>query len=165
MTNENWVEVAIGLGSNLNQPADQIHQACSALKTHPTIQNFILSDLYTSRPQGPQDQPDFINAAARFKTSLAPLELLQLLQQLEQQQGRVKHRHWGERVIDLDILLYGDQQLELPGLVVPHVQMTLRDFVLLPLNNIWPDATIPGKGVLSTYIAQLPEHFLIKNDD
>lgn len=89
------------------------------------------------------DQPDYINAVAEITTSLAPLELLNQLQSLEQSQGRIKRRHWGERCIDLDILLYGDEELQSERLNLPHHEMTNRSFVVQPLLEIAPDLRLP----------------------
>lgn len=154
------VEVAIGLGSNLDNPRQQVLTACEFLANCEEVQDFVVSKLLISKPQGPQDQPDFVNACARFKTHLSAAELLEFLQQIEQKHQRIKRRHWGERTLDLDILLYGKRQITQPGLVVPHIEMTNRDFVLLPLLEIWPDVQIPGKGSLRQAIDQLENHFV-----
>lgn len=157
---DNWVEVAIGLGSNLDNPQQQVLSAAEMLANSPQISDFVCSKLLISKPQGPQDQPDFVNACARFKTNLAPLDLLAFLQNIEQQHHRVKLRKWGERTLDLDILLYGDQQISLPNLQIPHLEMHNRDFVLLPLFEIWPTAEIPGKPSLQQLINQLNQRFI-----
>jgi len=133
--------VYLGLGSNLNQPMQQIKQAIEALSCHPLIQVLAQSSLYESLPLGPQDQPNFINAVIKISTSLTPQQLLLLCQNIEQQHGRVKTRHWGERTLDIDILLYGEQLIDLPELKIPHPQMHKRNFVLLPLLEIAPELT------------------------
>lgn len=156
-----WFRVAVGLGSNLDDPAQQIRAAVQSLQALGSVRQFSLSDLWHSKPQGPQDQPDFVNAVCVFETCLTPEALLMSLQVIEQKQGRIKQRHWGERLIDLDILLYADQRIEQPGLVVPHPCMTQRDFVLIPLAQVWPQDQIPGLGSLKELIAQLDQSFIL----
>lgn len=134
----------IGLGSNLNAPALQIEQALEALAALPQSRVLRHSALYASPPLGPIDQPDYLNAVAELETTLPPLELLDALQAIEQAQGRVRERHWGERVIDLDLLLYGDVRMQSERLTLPHVGMTERAFVLRPLAELMPDMRLPG---------------------
>ena len=93
---------------------------------------------------GPQDQPDFINAVVEIETTLKPHDLLSLCQQLEQQAQRVRLRHWGERSLDVDVLLYGDEQVDSPTLTVPHPGITQRNFVLIPLAELNPTVKING---------------------
>lgn len=162
MSVADWVDVAVGLGSNLDNPDQQLLQACKTLSSSPLVKGFRCSGFFYSKPQGPQDQPDFVNAVCRFSTSLPPQDLLDWLQQIEQQQGRVKYRHWGERLIDLDILLYGDQLIQKPGLVIPHRHLSERDFVLVPLAEIWSDVVIPGMGGVQTLLSQLEQRFVIE---
>ncbi len=138
------IDVFIGIGSNLDDPKHQVLTAIERLKKLPDSRWQGVSRLYASRPQGPQDQPDFVNAVAWVKTQLAPLALLDALQDIEQTQGKVKKRHWGERLIDLDVLLYGDQVIDNARLRVPHPFMTERDFVLLPLMDLLPDGRMPS---------------------
>lgn len=102
------------------------------------------SSLYSSRPVGPQDQPDFVNAVAVLETRLSPLALLDQLQALEQRHRRERKRHWGPRTLDLDLLLYGDRVLNLPRLVVPHLWLCERAFVVQPMLEIDPELRLPG---------------------
>jgi 2-amino-4-hydroxy-6-hydroxymethyldihydropteridine diphosphokinase len=139
----------IGLGSNLNAPARQIEQALAALATLPQSRLLRHSALYASPPLGPPDQPDYLNAVAELETTLSPLNVLDALQAIEQAQGRVRGRHWGERVIDLDLLLYGDVQMQSERLTLPHAGMTERAFVLRPLAELVPNMRLPGGAVLS----------------
>jgi len=141
----------IGLGSNLEQPQEQVQQACKALGELPDSHLVAVSSLYRSAPVGPQDQPDFINAVAILDTCLAPEALLDQLQQQEQQQGRVRHRHWGERTIDLDILLYGNQTLNTERLIIPHAELHKRSFVVIPLLELAPELVLPGGLPLQQY--------------
>ena len=159
--NKPWFRIAIGLGSNLNDPAKQIKIAVQSLQALTSIRQLVLSELWASKPQGPQDQPDFVNAVGVCETCLTPEALLACLQKIENEQGRIKRRHWGERLIDLDILLYADLQIEQPGLVVPHPYMTKRDFVLIPLAQVWPENNLPGLGKLEELIAQLDQSFIL----
>lgn len=135
------VRVYIGLGSNLNNPAQQINRALEALSKLPKSQLQKTSRFYSNPPMGPQDQPDFINAVAALDTELEPLELLECLQKIEQQQGRERNmvQRWGPRTLDLDILLYGNIGLKTENLTIPHPGLNYRDFVLIPLREIAPD--------------------------
>ena len=128
----------IGVGSNLEAPIEQVRAALQELATLPLSELVAASSLYASRPVGPQDQPDFINAVAALETRLSPLALLDQLQALEQQHRRRRQRHWGPRTLDLDLLLYANAAIDTPRLRVPHPQMTARAFVLLPLSEIAP---------------------------
>lgn len=145
-----WVSAYIGLGSNLDGPIDQINKALAELAMLPDTECVKHSSLYTTAPVGPQDQPDYINAVALLKTALQPEFLLDECQRLEQNHLRVRDgQHWGSRTLDLDLLLYAQQRIETSRLVVPHPQMAVRAFVLVPLAEIAPkELTIPGLGVL-----------------
>lgn len=145
----------IGLGSNIEQPKRQILGALKALANLKEVNFVQSSSLYLSAPHGPQDQPDFVNAVAKITTSLEPLELLDRLQAIEQSQNRVKTRHWGERTIDLDILLYAQIQLVTERLCIPHKHMLQREFVLVPLLEIEPFACLPSGESLSEYAKKL----------
>lgn len=141
----------LGLGSNLNQPAAQIQAALKALDRLPDSHLTMCSALYRSRPVGPQDQPDFINAVAALDTRLEPAALLKELQRLEQEAGRVRQRHWGERTLDLDILLCEDRIIDQPDLQVPHPRLCERPFVLIPLYDIAPALTLPDGSQLADH--------------
>jgi 2-amino-4-hydroxy-6-hydroxymethyldihydropteridine diphosphokinase len=146
----------IGLGSNLEQPSQQLQRAFAALAQIPQTRLLRHSRLYRSPPMGPQDQPDYVNAVAELGTELAPLALLDALQAIENAQGRVRGRRWGERTLDLDLLLYRDQRIDEPRLQVPHPGMHERAFVLIPLAELVPDTfVIPGCGQISRLVAQL----------
>ena len=135
--------VFLGLGSNQNSPIIQINQAIAELANLLKTTLLAQSSLYHSKPLGPQDQPDFINAVVKLETELAPMDLLKACQALERQHGRIKTRHWGERTLDIDILLYGDQLIDLPELTIPHPEMMNRAFVLQPLAEIAPELILP----------------------
>lgn len=146
----------IGLGSNLDAPAGQVKTAITDLQSLPATQLLKTSSLYASPPMGPQDQPDYINAVALIDTQLSAHDLLDALQAIEQQHGRQRKRHWGERTLDLDILLYDAQMIEDERLTVPHPGLTERAFVVYPLLEIAGDITIPGFGSLQTIAASCP---------
>jgi len=132
----NAIRSYIGLGSNLENPKGQVQQALQELAALPLSRLVASSSLYATSPVGPQDQPDFINAAACLETHLSPLALLDQLQALEQRHRRRRLRHWGPRTLDLDLLLYGELTLHQPRLTVPHGQMHARAFVLVPLVEV-----------------------------
>jgi len=152
------IETYIGLGSNLGNPEEQIRLARIAIARQGDITEIDFSSLYASSPMGSQDQPDYVNAVMRVNTGLSAMELLVVLQKIENDQGRVrKGERWGARTLDLDLLLYADQQINLPDLIVPHSGLSERAFVLYPLQEIAPDdLIIPGKGGIKQLISQCP---------
>lgn len=138
------VTVFVGLGSNLDDPVDQVERALDELAQLPNCHLTARSSLYRTAPMGPQDQPDYINAVAALETSLEPTVLLDALQSIEQLHGRVrKAEQWGPRTLDLDLLLYGEQCLDTPRLQLPHPGMKQRGFVLVPLHEIAPELVLP----------------------
>ncbi|QEM83556.1 2-amino-4-hydroxy-6-hydroxymethyldihydropteridine diphosphokinase [Halomonas binhaiensis] len=146
----------IGIGSNLDSPHEQVQCALEELDRLPLTQRVAASRRYISRPVGPQDQPDFVNAVAVLRTRLTPLALLDQLQALEQRHRRVRKQHWGPRTLDLDLLMVDDQHCSHPRLLLPHPEMTKRAFVILPLAEIAPeDFTLPDGRQLATLAEQL----------
>jgi len=140
----------IGLGSNLGNPVDQIERAVEAIDSLPLCRVRAVSGLYANPPIGPQDQPDYVNAVAEIETALAPVPLLRALKGLERAAGRSYTRHWGERMLDLDILTFGDREMDDPTLTVPHPEIANRHFVLAPWLEIRPEAELPdGRRVAS----------------
>lgn len=130
----------IGLGSNLaNATGDSIAILRQAVHQLSQVGYVQVSKLYHTPPMGPQDQPDYWNAVVALNTTLSPLALLDYLQVCEQKAGRVRLRHWGERTLDLDLLIYGMQKIQHARLNVPHIGMLERDFVLLPLLDLSPN--------------------------
>ena len=149
--NSNWVTCYVGLGSNLanelGSPTDHLHQALAMMRAHEQIREVSVSSCYASAPMGPQDQPDFVNAGAGFETTFPPYELLAFCQQLESMAKRARLRRWGERSLDVDILLYGEIQIADPTLTIPHAGLSERNFVLIPLRELAPNLTIAGKSI------------------
>lgn len=155
------VRAYIGLGSNLDDPLAQIRRGFQALGKLPKTQVTAQSRLYESKPLGPVDQPDYINAVAAVDTCLIPRSLLSQLQQIEHCFGRLRTtRRWGPRILDLDILLYGDEIIDEPELMIPHPGLTQRDFVLYPLQDIDPQICIPGKAGIKELIRNCPAYGL-----
>jgi 2-amino-4-hydroxy-6-hydroxymethyldihydropteridine diphosphokinase len=134
----------IGLGSNLSDPQAQIVKAIDAIAQLEGCSIETVSSLYFSRPMGPQDQPNYMNAVLSLNTNLAPLALLDALQAIENNSGRVrKDNRWGARILDLDILLYDIEVINTERLTIPHYGIKLREFVLLPLAEIAPELCLP----------------------
>ncbi|MEE4245950.1 MAG: 2-amino-4-hydroxy-6-hydroxymethyldihydropteridine diphosphokinase [Kangiellaceae bacterium] len=147
------IQAVIGLGSNLDQPIEHVTNAIAELTAANDISNLTPSSLYRSSPMGPQDQNDYINAAAKFDTELAPIALLDLLQTIENNHGRVRiGERWGPRTLDLDLLMYGNKSIDLPRLKVPHYGIAERNFVLLPMLEILPNVVIPELGSINELV-------------
>ena len=136
----------IGLGSNLGDRLLYLRRALLLLKQEPSLLIRAVSRVYETRPAGGPPQGLYLNATCKLETTLSPLPLLRLLLQTELKLGRVRLEKWGPRTVDLDLLLYDNLIISAPELVLPHPQMTVRDFVLLPLADIAPWVIIPGTG-------------------
>ena len=149
--------VYLGLGANLNAPRKQIHAAVAALKALEDVEFVCVSHDYASKPMGPQDQPDYVNAVACVKTALKPEQLLDLTQAIELEHGRVrKEERWGPRTLDIDILLFGNDVINTPRLTVPHYGLTEREFVVYPLLEIAPTLVLPNNQSLADITKTLP---------
>lgn len=156
----------IALGSNLNDPLAQANQAIAALKQLPYTVVTDISPFYRSKPLGPQDQNDYLNAVIKLTTSLKPIALLDELQAIEKSQGRVrKDNRWGARTLDLDILLYDDLIIDNDRLTIPHYHMKNREFVLYPLFDISPELILPDNDKLFDLIQKCPLNNLKKWDE
>lgn len=138
---------AIGLGSNIGDKRANIEQAIVRLTADGAVVALKRSRLYRTAPWGLTEQDWFVNACLLIETALSPRALLERCLAVEQALGRVRERRWGPRVIDLDILLYGEERLDEPGLTIPHPEIAHRAFVLVPLADIAPEARIGGKAV------------------
>jgi 2-amino-4-hydroxy-6-hydroxymethyldihydropteridine diphosphokinase len=134
----------LGLGSNLGHREANIREALYRLSERHEIRPIKVSSLYETGPIGCTDQPDFINAVAEIETDLLPLDLLRAVLDIEKEMGRVRTVQWGPRVIDIDVLLYDNTVMDVPGLTLPHPRMLHRAFVIAPLAEIAPDLELPG---------------------
>ncbi len=144
-------EACIGLGANLDEPLSQLSAAVTSLERLPGTRVTALSSVYQSAPLGPQDQPDYLNAAVTIDTELTPEALLKDLKQIERNLGRQPTRRWGERVIDLDILLFGALTYTSTHLTIPHPGLAERAFVLFPLQELLGSRfVVPGGVELGT---------------
>ena len=159
------VNAYIGLGSNLDNPKGHVRQALEDLKTLPQSQLLLASKLYLSKPVGPQDQDDFINAVVLLATTLEPLALLDELQAIEHRHQRVRERHWGPRTLDLDLLLFDHQSIQHPRLTVPQAELSQRDFVIGPLLELCPDLALPNGTMIQELLQQCPIDGLICLDN
>ncbi|QBG35749.1 2-amino-4-hydroxy-6-hydroxymethyldihydropteridine diphosphokinase [Litorilituus sediminis] len=153
----------IGLGSNLSEPAKQVQQAVAAISNIANSQIQSVSSVYLSKPMGPQDQDDYINAVLALETKLSAIELLDTLQSIENSAGRVrKENRWGARILDLDIILYGNEVIENERLTVPHYGMKEREFVLLPLAEITEDLYLPSGESVNSLAQGIATNGMIK---
>lgn len=151
----------IAIGSNLSAPLEQVNAAIQALADIPQSRIVAVSSFYRTPPLGPQDQPDYLNAAVALETALDAESLLDNTQRIELQQGRErKAERWGPRTLDLDIMLFGDAIIRTGRLTVPHYDMKNRGFMLWPLIEIAPQLTFPTgeslKAVLEHLNAEKP---------
>ncbi len=146
MTAVRWIPSWIGIGSNLDDPESQVSSALAALELLPDTQLRITSSLYRNPPMNGMDQPEYVNAVAGLLTRLPARELLDALQAIERAAGRDRaaEQRWGPRRLDLDILSYGLQRIDEPGLKIPHPGIAERNFVLLPLVEVAPGLQLPG---------------------
>jgi 2-amino-4-hydroxy-6-hydroxymethyldihydropteridine diphosphokinase len=148
-----WRAAYAAIGSNLNNPRERVLEAVTRLSELPAVHSVLVSRLYRSHPLGPQDQPEFVNAAAGLVTRLTPRELLDALLEIERSMGRNRGERWGPRVIDLDLIWMVDSLTEQPGLSLPHPGVSSRNFVLYPLADIAPTLEIPGLGVVRSLMS------------
>jgi 2-amino-4-hydroxy-6-hydroxymethyldihydropteridine diphosphokinase len=153
-----WRPAYIAIGSNLNDPAQQVLAAFERIGALPDTRLEARSRLYATKPMGPQDQPDFINAVAGVLTQLEPRALLESLLEIERQMGRERRERWGPRLIDLDLVWMLGAIVQESGLSLPHPGVSTRNFVLYPLCDIAPTLDIPGHGrVLELTLRSDPE--------
>nr|WP_216670956.1 2-amino-4-hydroxy-6-hydroxymethyldihydropteridine diphosphokinase [Cronobacter sakazakii] len=146
----------IALGSNLAEPLSQVNNALAALARIPDSRIVATSSFYRTPPLGPQDQPDYLNAAVALETTLSAEALLDNTQRIELEQGRVrKAERWGPRTLDLDIMLFGDATINTERLIVPHYDMKNRAFMLLPLSEIAPALRFPDGERLADVLERL----------
>lgn len=147
---QRWLPAYVGVGSNLDQPREQVERALEALAKIPRSRLVVRSPLYETPPFGEVPQPTFVNAVAGLVTQLEPEELLAELRACERALGRQPPRErWGPRVIDLDLLVVGSEKRATAELTLPHPGIAERDFVLYPLAHVAPDLDVPGVGRVS----------------
>jgi 2-amino-4-hydroxy-6-hydroxymethyldihydropteridine diphosphokinase len=139
------ITAIIGLGGNIGDTRELMRVALARLAAHPANEVAAVSALYQTPPWGKTDQPAFLNAAARLETTLSCRELLESILHIERELGRERVERWGPRTLDLDILLFGDEQVDEPGLHVPHPRLAERAFALQPLVDVAPDAAFAGR--------------------
>ena len=147
------IRAYVGLGANLGEPRRQLTDAIIAMSGLPETRLAGHSSFYRSAPVGNENQPEFLNAVAALDTRLAPGVLLEGLQGIERRHGRERPFLDAPRTLDLDLLVFGDEQIKRPGLTVPHPRMHQRAFVLHPLLELVPEISIPGKGKASAFLA------------
>jgi 2-amino-4-hydroxy-6-hydroxymethyldihydropteridine diphosphokinase len=147
----------VGLGSNLEDPANQLQRAIAALADVPHTKILNVSSFYRSAPFGPVEQPDFLNAVVQLETRLDARNLLLHLLAIERQQGRTRGERWGPRTIDLDLLVHGETSSDTAELRLPHPGIALRNFVLLPLQEIAPDLVVQGLGRIADIVVSRTE--------
>lgn len=150
----------LGLGSNLNSPKRHMRLAFQALKTLPQTQILNISSLYQSKPAGVVGQPDYCNAVVKINTRLPAHKLLQYCQTIETLHGRVRKKRWGSRTLDIDLLLYGKHSIQTPDLTIPHPRLHVRDFMLTPLLELWPEAHLPDNTRLDSCLLNLNNTYL-----
>jgi len=154
----------LGLGSNLHSPQRQLRQAIALLHKLPHTSIDKISKLYFSKPLGIRCQPPYYNVVLTLHTTLPATRLLHYCQSIEQKHQRVRKKRWGPRTLDIDLLLYGKQIINRHDLHVPHPQLTVRDFVLVPLLEISPNAHLPDGQLIHSFLKNcsqylIPGHF------
>ena len=145
----------VGLGANLGQREETLREAVRILDRAPDVDVIAVSELRETEPVGPIAQPPFLNGAVALETALSARELLELLLDVERSLGRIREERWGPRVVDLDLLLYGDDVVDEPGVEVPHPRLHERRFALEPLAELDPELELPGRGRVSDLLAAL----------
>ena len=145
----------VGIGANLGPREETLHRAVEVLGRADGVEVVGVSDLRETDPVGVIDQPPFLNGAVAIETTLPARALLDLLLEIERSLGRVRGERWGPRIVDLDLLLYGNEVVDEPGLRVPHPRLHERRFALEPLADLRPELEIPGRGTVSALLAAL----------
>jgi 2-amino-4-hydroxy-6-hydroxymethyldihydropteridine diphosphokinase len=157
-----WVPAYVGIGSNLGDPASRVRAAFEALQALPQTLLIARSRLYRTRPVGPVEQGDFINAVAGLLTQLTAPEVFEAIRGIEQSAGRVRAERWGPRTLDLDLLVFGTERIESAELTVPHPGIATRGFVLAPLHDIAPTLAVPGVGRVEVLLRGLADPGIVE---
>ena len=145
----------VGLGANLGRREETLQRAVRLLQETDSVDVLAISTLRETEPVGVFDQPAFLNGAVELRTSRSARELLEVVLEIERSLGRVRGERWGPRVIDLDLLVFGDEVVDEPGLHVPHPRLHERRFALEPLVELDPELEVPGRGKVSALLAEL----------
>ena len=145
----------VGLGANLGPREVTLLRAVDLLGASPGVDVLRVSQLRETEPVGVVDQPPFLNGAVAISTTLEPRALLELLLEIERKLGRVRDERWGPRTVDLDLLVYGGEVVDEPGITVPHPRLAERRFALEPLAELDPELAVPGLGPVSAVLAAL----------
>jgi 2-amino-4-hydroxy-6-hydroxymethyldihydropteridine diphosphokinase len=145
----------VGLGANLGPREVTLLRAVDLLGAADGVEVVAVSQLRETEPEGVVDQPTFLNGAAALDTTLSARELLDLLHSVERELGRVRAERWGPRTVDLDLLVFGDEVVDEPGLTVPHPRLAERRFALEPLAELDPELVVPGLGRVADALAAL----------
>ena len=148
-------DVFLGIGGNLGDRRATMRRAVAEIRA--VVEDVRVSSLYETAAWGVTDQPSFLNAVVRGRTELKALELLEAMQAIENQLGRVRTRHWGPRAIDIDILLYGSDVIDVPRLKVPHPYMSQRGFVLRPLADLAAGLTLPDGSLVGELLTTIDQ--------
>jgi 2-amino-4-hydroxy-6-hydroxymethyldihydropteridine diphosphokinase len=154
----------VGLGANLGNPVAQVRAGIAAIAALPRTRLLARSSLYRTAPIGYLHQPDFVNAVIAVDSGLDAATLLAALRDIEARRGRARPFPNAPRTLDLDLLLYGEETIATPALVVPHPRMHERAFVLAPLAEIAPGARVPGRGTAAALLAALPDQGVRKGE-
>lgn len=150
----------LGLGSNLNSPKRNIYLALKDIKKLPQTQIINTSSLYQSMPAGVIGQPQYCNAVVLITTRLPAHKLLKYCHNIEHKHGRVRKKHWGARTLDIDLLLYGQKSIQTPNLTVPHPRLHVRDFMIIPILELMPDAHLPDGTSLDSCLLKLKNTYI-----
>jgi 2-amino-4-hydroxy-6-hydroxymethyldihydropteridine diphosphokinase len=153
-----WIPAYIGIGSNIGDSLARVRSAIDSLSQLADCRLVARSRLYRTRPFGPIQQGDFINAVAGVLTQLSAAALLAGIRGIEVAAGRVRAERWGPRTLDLDLLVFGNQCIATPELTLPHPGIAERGFVLAPLADIAPTLQVPGLGRVESLLRRLPEN-------
>jgi 2-amino-4-hydroxy-6-hydroxymethyldihydropteridine diphosphokinase len=145
----------VGLGANLGAREEKLRRAVELLAAADGVSLLAVSQLRETEPVGVVDQPPFLNGAVALETTHTPRALLDLLLAIEASLGRVREERWGPRTVDLDLLVYGDEVVDAPGLRVPHPHLHERRFALEPLAELAPELDVPGRGRVSALLTAL----------
>lgn len=151
----------IALGSNLNTPVEQLHAALKAISQLPNT-HLVTTSSFIKQTARPTRSTRLCECRCKSETELSPLKLLDELQRIENEQGRVRLRRWGERTLDLDILLYGNEIIQNERLIIPHYDMHNREFVIVPLFEIASDLVLPNSQIITELVKQFADHKMIK---